>query len=130
VLAPDFAFDLESSERFPAQSPKANRVRIYVYVYSLAEFALPGYSVRVWHNGVLLPSYTLSTGGLPEQTRPEPSLYTRLANLQVEFTQRPGGIWEVQLVNAAGTPVGPPATFTLAEGDPNRELYVRYRKRR
>jgi hypothetical protein len=129
MQAADFAFDLESSERFPTQSSKASRVRVYVLVYSLAEFALPGYSVRVWHDGILLPSYALSTGGLPEQTRPEPSSYTRLTNLQVEFIQRPGGIWEVQLVNAAGTPVGPPATFTLAESDPNRELYARYRKK-
>ncbi len=125
---PTFAFELERAEQFPAQSPETEGVRIYLYVYSLAEFGLPGYSLRVTRNGVPLTVNAVSVGGLPGQTRPGPSVYTRLTNMQVEFQQPPGGTWEVQLVNQDGTPAGPSATFTLSVDDPNRELYVRYRR--
>jgi hypothetical protein len=125
---PTFAFELEGAEQFPAQFPETEGVRIYLYVYSLAEFGLPGYSLRVTHNGVPLTVNAVSVGGLPGQTRPGPSVYTRLTNMQVEFQQPPGGTWEVQLVDQDGTPVGPPAMFTLSVENPNRELYVRYRR--
>ncbi len=127
---PAFAFELERAERFPAQSPGTEGVRIYLYVYSLAEFGLPGYSLRVTRNGVPLPVNAVSEGGLPRQTRPGPSVYTRLTNLQVEFQEPPGGTWEVQLIDQEGNPAGPPATFTLSVDDPHRELYVRYRRAR
>lgn len=125
---PTFAFELERAEQFPAQSPETEGVRIYLYVYSLAEFGLPGYSLRVMRNGRPLPVNAVSASGLPRQTRPGPSAYTRLTNMQVEFQQPPGGTWEVQLVDQEGNPAGPPVTFTLSVDDPNRELYVRYRR--
>ncbi|MDW8098805.1 MAG: hypothetical protein RML36_04865 [Anaerolineae bacterium] len=126
--APTFTFELERAEQFPAQSPETEGVRIYLYVYSLAEFGLPGYSLRVARNGVPLTVNAVSVGGLPGQTRPGPSVYTRLMNMQVEFQEPPGGTWEVQLVSQDGTPAGPPAIFTLSADDPHRELYVRYRR--
>ena len=125
---PTFAFELERAEQFPAQLPETEGVHIYLYVYSLAEFGLPGYSLRVTHNGVPLTVNAVSVGGLPGQTRPGPSVYTRLTNMQVEFQQPPGGTWEVQLINQDGTPAGPSATFILSVDDLHRELYVRYRR--
>lgn len=123
---PDYPFALEEAAQFPAQEAVDEEVRVYVYVYSEESFALPGYSVRVEHDGEELPVQAKSVGGLPGETRPGPSPYTRFANLGIAFLEPPGGVWTVQLVQD-GEPVGPPATFILKEGDELRELYVRYR---
>ncbi len=125
---PEYRFTLEASEQFPAAGPEG--VRVFLYVYSLAEFALPGYSLRVTWNGNEMAVPGTSTGGLPRPTRPEPGPYTRLANLDVEFRGPRGGEWRIQLIDAAGTPVGPPAIFTLANDSSALELYVRYREGR
>ncbi len=128
TAAPNYSFALEASEQFPAQVPEAEGVRVYLYVYSLAEFGLPGYSLRVLWNDNPMAVDTRSTGGLPKQTRSDPGSSTRLANLQAEFKGPLKGTWQVQLVDQEGNPAGPPAVFTLQENDPNRELYVRYRE--
>lgn len=125
---PEYRFALEASEQFPAAGPEG--VRVFLYVYSLAEFALPGYSLRVTWNGNEMAVPGTSRGGLPRPTRPEPGPYTRLANLDVEFRGPRGGEWRIQLIDAAGTPVGPPAIFTLANDSSALELYVRYREGR
>ena len=123
---PDYPFLLEEAEQFPAQVAVDEEVRVYVYVYSEGSFALPGYSVRVEHDGKELPVQAKSVGGLPGETRPGPSPYTRFANLGIAFLEPPEGVWTIQLVKD-GEPVGPPASFILKEGDELRELYVRYR---
>lgn len=125
---PEYRFTLEASEQFPASGPAG--VRVFLYVYSLAEFALPGYSLRVTWNGNEMAVPGTSSGGLPRPTRPEPGPYTRLANLDVEFRGPRGGEWRIQLIDAAGTPVGPPAIFALANDSSALELYVRYREGR
>jgi len=125
---PEYRFALEASEQFPASGPEG--VHVFLYVYSLAEFALPGYSLRVIWNGNEMAVPGTSSGGLPRPTRPEPGPYTRLANLDVEFRGPRGGEWRIQLIDAAGTPVGPPAIFTLANDSAALELYVRYREGR
>ncbi len=79
-------------------------VRIYLYVYSEAEFGLPGYSLQVLHNGDPLTVDEVSTGGLPEQTRASPSPYTRFADLNVIFVEPQAGRWEIQLVDAQRGP--------------------------
>ena len=125
---PEYRFTLEASEQFPASGPAG--VRVFLYVYSLAEFALPGYRLRVTWNGNEMAVPGTSSGGLPRPTRPEPGPYTRLANLDVEFRGPRGGEWRIQLIDAAGTPVGPPAIFALANDSSALELYVRYREGR
>jgi hypothetical protein len=104
-------------------------VRIYLYVYSQAAFALPGYSIAVTHNGASLAVDQTSTGGLPQQTRNEPSPYTRFHNLSAIFVESQAGQWNVQLVDDSGQFVGPPAEFQLSADETTRELYVRYRAR-
>ncbi|MCB0157568.1 MAG: hypothetical protein KDD83_05520, partial [Caldilineaceae bacterium] len=53
----------------------------------------------------------------------------RSQNWKAEFDNiGPAGTWEVQLMDAQGNLVGPPATFTLSQNDPNQELYVRYER--
>jgi len=103
-------------------------VRIYLYVYSVAEFGLPGYSLQVLHNGDPLTVDEVSTGGLPEQTRDVPSPYTRFANMNVIFVEPQAGRWEIQLVDEARAPAGPAVTFELTADEVTRELYVRYRQ--
>jgi hypothetical protein len=126
---PDYGFVLESAEKFPTEGLVTGVVRIYLYVYSPAEFALAGYSLAVQHNGAPLPVDQVSTGGLPQQTRSEPGPYTRFSNLSAIFVEAQAGEWVVQLVDEDGVPVGPPAQFELTADETTRELYVRYRVR-
>lgn len=126
---PDFPFVLEMSEQFPTQLPGVDEVRVYLYVYAEDSYALEGYSLDVRKDGTPLTVQARSTGDLPGETRPGPSPYTRFANLGVAFFEPPAGVWDVQLLDPAGVAVGENVQFVLAEGDPLRELYLRYRQK-
>jgi hypothetical protein len=126
---PDYAFQLEASEQFPSQVPGVDEVRIYLYVYSDDEYALKDYSLRVVKDNQPLVVQARSSGGLPGETRPGPSPYTRFANLGAAFFEPAIGVWEIQLVDANRVPVGPPVTFVLGENDPNQEFYLRYKRK-
>lgn len=101
-------------------------VRIYLYVYSPAEMGLGGYSLRVIHNGTPLTVEEVSSAGLPEPTRLEPSPYTRFMNLSLIFVEPQAGRWDLQLIDEQGNAVGPLAPFDLTADERTRELYVRY----
>ncbi|MCX6045037.1 MAG: hypothetical protein NT075_07980 [Chloroflexi bacterium] len=124
-----YAFQLEAAEKFPTESLAANVVRIYLYVYSPTELGLAGYSLNVVHNGTPLTVDEISVAGLPEQTRTEPSPYTRFTNMNVLFVEPQTGTWEVQLVDQKRAPVGPAAKFELTADERTRELYVRYKQK-
>lgn len=126
---PDYTFDLESAEKFPTDSLAANVVRVYLYVYSPVELALADYTIAVEHDGEQLDVDAISIAGLPEQTRTEPSAYTRFTNLNAIFVEPQAGKWSVQLLDAEGKVAGPIANFELTNDEVTRELYVRYRKR-
>jgi hypothetical protein len=126
---PSFLFDLESAEKLPTEGLAENVVRIFVYAYSPSEFGSGGYSIRVIHNGAVLPVEAVTTAGLPAQTRDEPGPYTRFSNLDAIFVESQAGDWTVELVDASGSPIGPPASFTLTADEITRELYVRYKSR-
>jgi hypothetical protein len=126
---PDYPFELEAAEQFPTQLPDVDEVRIYLYVYAEDNYALEGYSLRVLKDDVPLLVQARSTGGLPGETRPGPSPYTRFANLGAAFFEAAIGVWDVQLIDPDGNPAGPPAEFVLTENDPLREIYVRYRRK-
>jgi hypothetical protein len=67
---------------------------------------------------------------MPGITWPIPNERQRYTNLKIEFPNvSPAGLWEIQLLDANGRPVGPVATFRLQPDDPRQELYVKYRKR-
>lgn len=118
-------FELESQEQFP----EAGLVRIYLYVYGDSG-ALAGYGLKVTRNGVDLPVTSQSFGGQPAFTWPFQDARQRYQNLKVELPgEPPAGDWTIQLVDSQSQPVGPPASFTLRENDPNQELYVRYQRR-
>lgn len=122
--APGATFTLVTQEQFP----ESNMVRVYAYVYAGSE-ALEGYSVRVTHDGRALPVTETSFGGQPAFTWPFQDARQRYQNLKVEFAEEPAaGSWAIELVDAQGQSAGPAAQFTLAENDPNRELYVRYER--
>lgn len=122
--APTFAFELVAAEQF--SEPKL--VRIFLYVYD-TDNALGGYTVRVKKDGAEQPVSAVSFGGQPGQTWPITDIRQRFQNMKVEFPNvSPAGLWEVQLVDSGGNPVGPPATFALKANEPNQELYVRYKK--
>jgi SH3-like domain-containing protein len=127
--APDadaaLTFDLRSQEQFP----ETGLVRIFLYVYSGSD-SLAGYSLRVTHDATDLPVEGASFAGQPAFTWPFQDARQRYQNFKVEFSDTdPAGIWEVQLIDSTGAPVGPAATFTLAANDPQQELYVRYEQR-
>ena len=124
-----FDFTLETTEKFPTGSLAENVVRVFLYAYADGGFALPGYTINVTHDGVELPVEAVSAGGLPVQTRSEPSPYTRFTNLNSIFIEPQEGTWEIQLVDDQGIPAGPPALFELTKDDNARELYVRYRRK-
>ncbi len=122
-----FAFVLEAAEKFPTDSLAANVVRLYLYVYSPTEFGLDGYTLQVLHNGEELAVDEISVAGVPEQTRAEPSPYTRFTNMSVIFVEPQAGRWDIQLIDEARAPAGPPVTFELTADENTREFYVRYR---
>jgi len=126
---PNYAFDLETAEKLPTESLAANVVRIWLYAYSPSNFGLPGYSIRVTHNGNPLTVEEETTGGIPGSTRQTPGPWTRFANMSVILVEPQAGIWEIQLVDADGIPAGPPALFDLTADEVTRELYVRYQQR-
>lgn len=126
---PNFTFDLEAAEKFPTESLAANVVRIFLYVHSPTEFALPDYSLLVIHNQAPLQVAAVSGQGLPAQTRTDPGPYTRFTNMDVIFAEPQAGTWEVALIDSTGAIVGPPATFELTADEKTRELYLRYRQK-
>jgi hypothetical protein len=129
TATPSYTFDLQTAEKFPTEALAPNVVRIYLYVYAPSEFGLPGYSLRVNHNGAELPVDERSAGGIPSQTRPEPGPYTRFTNMNVIFVESQAGEWVVQLVDVNGVPAGPSANFQLTADEVTRELYVRYQRK-
>jgi len=122
--APAFEFNLATQERFPENN---NLVRVFLYV-SQGDTAVPGYSLRVVHDGVEMP-VSATSADAAGMTWPTASPRQRFQNMKVEF---PGvnaaGTWEIQLIDGGKAPAGPVATFTLAATDTDRELYVRYEK--
>lgn len=126
---PNYAFQMEMAEQFPTQLPGVDEVRVYVYVYNGTAYALGGYTLAVTKDGVPLTVLARSTDGLPGETRPGPSPYTRFANLGVAFFEKPEGVWEVQLLDGGGLAVGAPVRFILGPDDNLRELYLRYREK-
>ena len=124
---PDFAFELEAAEKFPTESLAEDVVRIFLYVYSPAEFGLEGYSLAVRHNGEPQVVDAVTDAGLPEQTRDKPSPYTRFTNMSAIFVGEQAGRWEVQLIDERGAIMGPAATFELTADEITREIYVRYK---
>jgi hypothetical protein len=128
AAAPLFALSLEAAEKFPTESLAANVVRVYGYFYAGDDPALPGFSLRILHNGDELEVEEESQDGLPEQTRAEPGPYTRFSNFSVIFVEPQAGEWRIQPVDAAGVAIGPEAIFTLTADEETRELYVRYQQ--
>lgn len=123
-----YVFELETAEKLPTDSLAANVVRIYLYVYSPSALGLPGYSLQVIHNGAPLIVDEVSTAGVPDVTRSEPSPYTRFTNMNVIFVEPQAGRWDIQLIDDQRLPVGPPVSFDLTADEVTRELYVRYRE--
>lgn len=124
VPAPAFPFNLVVQEQFPEGN---NLVRVFLYV-NQGDQALEGYTLRIKKDGAELPvsATSLAAAGF---TWPVANPRQRFQNMKVEFPNvQPGGVWEIVLIDSAGNPVGPPATFTLVAADINRELYVRYEK--
>jgi uncharacterized protein YraI len=125
TTAPAINFNLENQEQFP----ETGLVRIFLYVYS-GNSALEGYSLRVTKDGTELPVEGTSFGGQPAFTWPFQDPRQRFQNLKVEYPDTEAqGVWQVQLIDNTGATVGPPATFTLSNNDPQQELYVRYAQR-
>lgn len=123
--APEFAFELISAEQF--SEPRI--VRIFLYVYD-GEQALEGYTLHIKKDGADVPVTGASFGGQPGFTWPIADPRQRFQNMKAEFPNvAAAGVWEIQLVDGGGNPVGPPTTFTLSANDPNQELYLRYKKR-
>jgi SH3-like domain-containing protein len=116
-------FELSGQESFP----ESNVVRVFLYVYAENQ-GLEGYSLRVTKDGAEQSVSGTSFGGQPGMTWPIADDRQRFQNFKVEFPSvAPAGVWTVELVRD-GAVVGPAATFTLAENDPARELYVRYKQ--
>lgn len=123
--APEFAFELVAAEQF--SEPKV--VRVFLYVYD-GDNALEGYTVQAKKDGAAQTVAGSSVGGQPSFTWPIADTRQRFQNMKVEFPNvTAAGVWEIQLVDNGGNPMGPPASFTLKANDPNQELYVRYKKR-
>jgi len=102
--------------------------RIHLYVYETQE-GLGGYMVSVRKDGQGLPAAVKTLPGMPGITWPIPNERQRYTNLKLEFPGvSPAGLWEIQLLDADGRPVGPVATFRLQPDDPQQELYIKYRK--
>lgn len=126
---PSFTFDLELAEKHPTESLAPDVVRIFLYVSDEDGVGLPGYTLRVVHDGNELTVDRVSEGGLPKVTRDEPSPYTRFTNMNIIFVESQEGEWTAQLVDSNGVAVGPLAEFELTADEVTRELYIRYRRK-
>jgi hypothetical protein len=123
--APQYEFMLAEQAQFEERITP----RIHLYVYETQE-GLGGYMVSVRKDGQGLPTTAKTAYGMPGITWPIPNERQRYTNLKIEFPNvSPAGLWEIQLLDANGRPVGPVATFRLQPDDPRQELYVKYRKR-
>lgn len=117
-------FELTAQEQFAESS----EVRVYAYIFDDSG-ALSGYSLRITKDGVQLPVTELSFGPSSALTWPVADPRQRAQNLKLEFANvEAAGVWAIELVKD-GNIIGPAATFTLGEGETNRELYVRYKHR-
>ncbi|MFN8439886.1 MAG: hypothetical protein U0175_03905 [Caldilineaceae bacterium] len=123
----DYAFELETAEKFPTDSLAPNMVRVNLFVYNTDLLGLGGYRLRVTHNGADLVVDAVSADGVPKTTSDKPGPYTRFTNMNAVFVESQSGRWEVQLLDPNGAPVGPMADFDLTADENTRELYVRYR---
>ncbi len=118
-----FDFDLIVQEQFP----ETKLVRIFLYVYDRDNTALEGYNLKVSKDGAEVP-VTTTSAGQSGFTWPVADVRQRFQNLKIEFPSIAAvGTWMIQL-SKDGTPVGPPATFTLKANEPSQELYVRYER--
>jgi len=118
-------FDMIRQEQFAESS----LVRVFLYVTAESS-GLPDYRARITKDGRELTVDAASFGGPPAFTWPFQDARQRHQNFKVEFPgESPAGVWEIQLLNADGVPVGPQARFTLTANDPQQELYVRYERR-
>lgn len=123
----DYAFELETAEKFPTDSLAPNMVRVNLFVYNTDLLGLGGYRLRVTHNDADLVVDAVSADGVPKTTSDKPGPYTRFTNMNAVFVESQSGRWEVQLLDPNGAPVGPVADFDLTADENTRELYVRYR---
>ncbi len=93
------------------------------------EQALGDYTVRVHKDGLSVPVQAKTFAGMPGYTWPRADARQRLMNLKLEFPHiSAAGLWEIQLLDERGNPVGPTAHFILAPDDLNKEMYVRYER--
>lgn len=123
--APQYEFMLAEQAQFEERITP----RIHLYVYETQE-GLGGYMLSVRKDGQGIPATAKSAPGMPGITWPIPNERQRYTNLKLEFPGlSPAGLWEIQLLDANGRPVGPVATFRLQPNDPRQEIYVKYRKR-
>ena len=119
------AFELVIQEQFP----ETNVVRVFAYVFSDQVQALEGYAIKVTKDGADISPGVKSFGPQAGFTWPIATTRQRFQNLKAEFPgQSPAGTWVIQLIDGGGQPVGSAATFDLTGGDPNQELYVRYKQ--
>ncbi|MBX3013388.1 MAG: hypothetical protein KF832_17845 [Caldilineaceae bacterium] len=102
--------------------------RLFLYIHAGTE-GVAGYTVQVRKDGHLLPVTKMSKGGLPNYTWPQPHARQRYTNLKLEFPDiQPDGLWEVQLFDSQGIPVGPRATFHLQADETHQEMYLAYQQ--
>jgi hypothetical protein len=119
--APQYEFMLAEQAQFEERITP----RIHLYVYETQE-GLGGYMVSVRKDGQGLPATAKTAPGMPGITWPIPNERQRYTNLKLEFPGvSPAGLWEIQLLDADGRPVGPVATFRLQPNDPQQELYIK-----
>ena len=122
----EFTFDLVSQEQFA----ESGGVRVFLFVTDAADAALAGYGAQISKDGAPQATGEISFGGQPGFTWPFQDARQRAQNWKSEFPATPvAGVWQIQLVDETGVPVGPVATFELADGDVNQELYVRYERK-
>ncbi len=122
----EFTFDLVSQEQFA----ETGGVRVFLFVTDAADAALAGYGAQISNDGAPQATDEISFGGQPGFTWPFQDARQRAQNWKAEFPATPvAGVWQIQLVDETGVPVGPVATFELAAGDANQELYVRYERK-
>ena len=125
IPIPEYPFELTEQQQHAEQIIP----RIHLYVHDGSE-GLGNYSVRVHKDGATLAVEGQTFAGTPGYTWPLPTERQHFTNLKLEFPHiSVAGQWDIQLIDGAGKPVGPPARFILAPNDPNQEMYVRYERR-
>lgn len=111
--APVYPFEVAETGSFPTSHPNFD---VFIAVTGADNQPLAGYRVLGTHTGGLQLESAVSAGDWTENSG---AMHYKAGNIKVQALNSPGGVWTLQLVDGAGTPVAPAVDLPFDESAPN-----------